>query len=333
MSKPIQRLGRTMGNSPLSSLMVSQIAGNRTFTLASGKKVIFTSQHIPANELQEKTFVDPTINGRDQSMLTEESLQDIIRTIHLQQFFPTIGRIVNGKIEILDGSRRRAACIFLNIGLDVLVASEDINVKDARQLAADLQTAKEHNLRELGLRFQLMLDSGMTKSEIAKVEGISNAKVTRAFQAASVPIEIISFFPIVSELSLPDYKFLLDMVKEIEKRQLSLAEILDEVREKIDKEKIEEEAPDAIKNAIMNHFRNIKLTRRASRPISHAVVTPLIEFEDKRTYARRKENPKNRTLVYEFSRIDKELQSRIDKALQDIFKSYNEKKAQSAEDD
>ncbi|TDB45324.1 ParB family protein [Photorhabdus luminescens] len=332
MSKSIQRLGRTMGNSPLSSMLNAQEeVENRTFTLASGKKVVFTRQHIYANELKEKTFADPTINGRDQSTLTEESLQDILRTIHLQQFFPAIGRKVKEEIEILDGSRRRAACLVKGIGLDVLVASEDIDVQDARQLAADLQTAKEHNLRELGMRFKFMEDNGMTRREIAKIEGVSAAKVTRAFQAASVPTEMIAFFPVVSELTLTDYKFLLDMAEEITKRQLSLNDILAEVQAEMDKAEVKEEAPDAVKNAIMNHFRDVKLARRAPRPVSPEVVTFLSEFEDKRIYARRKENPKNRTLVYEFSRLDKDLQSRIDKAVQEIFESYNEEKSLSSE--
>ncbi|WP_434526556.1 ParB family protein [Photorhabdus asymbiotica] len=93
----------------------------------------------------------------------------------------------------------------------------------------------------------------------------------------------------------------------------------------------QEEAPDAVKNAIMNYFRDVKLTRRAPRPVSPEVVTFLSEFEGKLIYARRKENPKNRTLVYEFSRLDKDLQSRIDKAVREIFESYNEEKSHSSE--
>lgn len=54
-------------------------------------------------------------------MLTRESVSDISRTIKLQQFFPAIGREVNGLIEILDGTRRRAACIFNNVKFEILV--------------------------------------------------------------------------------------------------------------------------------------------------------------------------------------------------------------------
>ena len=65
---------------------------------------------------------------------------------------------------------------------------------DARQLAIDIQTAREHTLRELGKRFEVMYGKNMTKEEIARAENISKAKVTRAFQAAAVPDEMIAVF-------------------------------------------------------------------------------------------------------------------------------------------
>ncbi|WP_047686329.1 MULTISPECIES: ParB/RepB/Spo0J family partition protein [Xenorhabdus] len=326
MNKSIHRIGRTMGNSPLSNMISNQEIESRTFTLSSGRKVVFTRQHIQAEHIKNKTFVDPTINGRDQSILTKESLQDILRTIHLQQFFPAIGRKIGEKIEILDGSRRRAACLLKNIGLDVLVAGEEISIKDARQLAADLQTAKEHNLRELGKRYQLMEKSGMNRKEIAKAEGVSAAKVTRAFQAAAVPDEMIAFFPVVSDLTLPDYKFLLEMAEDIDRRKIPLNEILEEIRIKIIETPIEEDASEAVKDAVIRIFKSVKLSRKP-QPIEKAeVITPLSVFEDKRIYARRKENSKNRTLSYEFARLDKKLQLRIEQSMQEIFAEYNNEK-------
>lgn len=54
----------------------------------------------------------------------------------------------------------------------------------------------------------------MTKEEIALAENISSAKVTRAFQAASVPDEMISVFPVINDISLSDYQFLLKLSEE-----------------------------------------------------------------------------------------------------------------------
>lgn len=82
-------------------------------------------------------------------------------------FFPAIGHKINGKIEILDGSRRRAAALLCHVGLSVLVTDSEISNDDARQLALDIQTSKEHNLREVGLRLLKLREKGMSQKEIA----------------------------------------------------------------------------------------------------------------------------------------------------------------------
>lgn len=80
------------------------------------------------------------------------------------------------------------------VGLTVLVTQAELSIDDARQLAADIQTAKEHNIREIGLRLLKLRENGMSQKEIAEVERLSAAKVTRAIQAASVPSEIVAIF-------------------------------------------------------------------------------------------------------------------------------------------
>ncbi|MFW8521865.1 ParB N-terminal domain-containing protein, partial [Klebsiella pneumoniae] len=80
-----------------------------------------------------------------------------------QQFFPCIGIKQSERIEILDGSRRRASAIFVRTGLDVMVTEEHLSADEARQLAKDIQTAKEHNLREIGLRLIALKESGFNQ--------------------------------------------------------------------------------------------------------------------------------------------------------------------------
>lgn len=318
--KPVQKIGRQMGSSPITSMLESGTGQNRVFTLASGNKVTFTRQVIAAADIEKRTFVDAKINGRDQETLTEESVRDITRTIVLQQFFPAIGRVVDGRIEILDGSRRRAACLFANVDFEVLVSSETISVDDARQLAADIQTAKEHNLRELGLRFQVMNDLGMSKSEIAKAEGISNAKVTRAFQAAAVPSEMVTLFPVVSELTLPDYKYLLDFAEDVKKKEADLEEITLEIMEKIESDaEISSMTSEEVKARIMLYFRDAQISRKPPSATNPVITTDLFKGQDRREFVRRKVNAKNRMFTYEFSRIDKSVQDKIDSAIQEIL--------------
>ncbi len=67
-----------------------------------------------------------------------------------------------------------------------MVTSDKLTAEEARQLAKDIQTAKEHNIREIGLRLLSLKESGLNQKEIAEQEGLSQAKVTRAIQAATV---------------------------------------------------------------------------------------------------------------------------------------------------
>ncbi|EEN2149378.1 ParB/RepB/Spo0J family partition protein, partial [Salmonella enterica] len=225
MKKVLAR-GRVLGNSNSEFARMLEGDGDvKTFTLKSGKQAKFVKTVVLSGEIESKTFVDASVNGRDQAMLSRESVTDISRTIKLQQFFPAIGREVNGRIEILDGTRRRAACIYNNVKFEILVTKDDIDLADARQLAKDIQTAREHSLRELGKRLEVTYGTSMTKEEIALAENISSAKVTRAFQAASVPDEMISVFPIINDISLSDYQFLLKLSEEANHKKTSVKEL------------------------------------------------------------------------------------------------------------
>ncbi|MGV2935005.1 ParB family protein, partial [Providencia sp. AGC89] len=122
----------------------------------------------------------------------------------------------------------------------------------------DIQTAKEHNLREIGLRLLELRENGMSQKEIALFENMSAAKVTRAIQAASVPDDIIALFPVQSELAYGDYKLLLTIEQLIESKELVKRDIIDEVNEKIarliDNKKI---ASDELKKVILTTLKNI----------------------------------------------------------------------------
>lgn len=317
--KTVQRIGRTMGQTAIASFIDNNNA-SRTFTLKSGKSATFTRQLIPHDNIATRTYVDAQINGRDQTTLTEESVRDITRTIGLQQFFPAIGRQKDGRIEIMDGSRRRAACLFAGASLEVLVTSDELDIGDARQLAADIQTAKEHNLRELGLRFVLMNQNGMSKSDIAKTEGISNAKVTRAFQAASVPAELIALFPVVSELTLPDYQLLLDVTDNARAESVEISDVAEQVLRLIDENSQQVSTADEQKNQILGHFRVARRNLVPPKPKT-LVTEKLADFEDRNIQARRKVSAEKRSVSYEFVRLPKDTVDQIEGAIREILRS------------
>lgn len=314
MKKVLAR-GRVLGNkSSEFARMLEGESNGRVFTLKSGKQATFTQTVVLSGDIESKTFVDPKVNGRDQSMLTPDSFSDISRTIKLQQFFPAIGREVNGRIEILDGTRRRAACIFNQTKFDVLVTKDEISLSDARQLATDIQTAREHSLRELGKRFEVMYDNGMSKDDIAQAENMSPSKVTRAFQAAAVPDEMVSVFPAIYDLSLADYQLLLQIAEDAKKKSASVSELMEKVKIRI----AESEGAISDKKKIL---AIIRAESKGLKPVkvNSIEIEKLREFSDRNQFARKKTDQKKRLVVYEFSRISPSVQAEIDQAIKSIM--------------
>jgi ParB family chromosome partitioning protein len=316
MKTPRPVIGRTLGEN---SLVSSRSEGSQRFTLASRNKAIFQIEVIPNDQIEGRTYVDQSINGRDQSALTPESLADITRTLPFQQFHPAIGRLVGDRIEILDGSRRRASALLCGSDLKVMYTRSEITAEDARQLAADLQTAKEHNLREIGIRLKALKYSGLNQKDIAKLERMSESKVTRAIQAASVPQELLSVFPVQSELTYPDYKFLQTAVEIATKRKISLEQLVSQVSSDAESFREQNLAPEDFKNELVNSYRKNVMSMNPKPATERIISENLRQFDDSRIYARKKTDQKGRKIVYEFSRINKDVQDKLDEAIRNIL--------------
>lgn len=328
MKKEMVKLGRQLGNSSFSKIM-SESDSERVFTLKSGAQARFVLTKFLHDDIEAQTFVDAAVNGRDQAFLTRESVSDISRTIRLQQFFPAIGREVDGRTEILDGSRRRAACLYNGTAFEVLVTRDALSLSDARQLAADIQTAREHTLRELGKRLKLMYPADMNQSDIASAEGLSAAKVTRAFQAAAVPEEIIAVFPSVSELSISDYQILLEVTERARTRGISTEELTGHVRARIESDAHYDRGDPTYKAKIISYFRAESAEPKKGSAGKKVVTEKLAEFADKKQFARKKTDSDKRVVTYEFSRLSAACQAELDAAVRSVIERMvvNEKDA------
>ncbi len=328
MKKEMVKLGRQLGNSSFSKMM-SESDSERVFTLKSGAQARFVLTKFLHGDIEAQTFVDAAVNGRDQAFLTRESVSDISRTIRLQQFFPAIGREVDGRTEILDGSRRRAACLYNGTAFEVLVTRDALSLCDARQLAADIQTAREHTLRELGKRLKLMYPADMNQSDIAAAEGLSAAKVTRAFQAAAVPEEIIAVFPSVSELSISDYQILLEVTERARTRGTSTEELTGHVRARIESDAHYDRGDPTYKAKIISYFRAESAEPKKGSAGKKVVTEKLAEFADKKQFARKKTDSDKRVVTYEFSRLSAACQAELDAAVKSVIERMvvNEKDA------
>lgn len=320
MNSKRNTIGRTFSAPVLNSEPVQDTV-KQFFTLSSGKKATFTRVTVQPDDIVNKTFVVQETNGRDQAALTPESLQGITRTLRLQQFFPAIGVRKGDRIEILDGSRRRAAAILCQTGLDVLVTDTTLTAAEARSLAQDIQTAREHNIREIGLRLLALKESGLTQKEIAEDENLSQAKVTRALQAASVSSELLSVFPVQSELTYGDYKNLLAAEEMLLGMNMPVRELLGNISEVVSDIRTQPLlAEDEVKNKIISEIRKEAALLVMTPDKDKVVTTPLWDFADKNRYARKK--TRGRTFSYEFNRLPVELQHAIDSAIALVLKRH-----------
>lgn len=211
----------------------------------------------------------------------------------------------------------------------MLVTRDALSLSDARQLAADIQTAREHTLRELGKRLKLMYPADMNQSDIAAAEGLSAAKVTRAFQAAAVPEEIIAVFPSVSELSISDYQILLEVTERAQARGISTEELTGRVRARIESDAHHDRADPTYKIKIVSYFRAESADPKKGSASKKVVTEKLAEFADKKQFARKKTDSDKRVVTYEFSRLSAACQAELDAAVRSVIERMvvNEKDA------
>lgn len=168
----------------------------KTFTLYSGTKENFIRMKVDHALIEEVTQVPSDINGRTQELLDEDSLWDIMETIKDGQYYEAIGYLdENGNIIVLDGSRRRAACIFSGSDFLIYVCNNVINKTDAKILAARLQTAKEHNIQEKGRTWQSLKEEGYKQKDLAEMFKTSEATISRGLKYNQIDRDLMVLFP------------------------------------------------------------------------------------------------------------------------------------------
>ncbi|WP_422452148.1 ParB family protein [Endozoicomonas sp. ALC066] len=301
----------------------------REITLPDGRVILFSAVHVAADDLEDQTFVNQSTNYRDQEMLTMESVSQIRETIKTHQWFPAIG-IYNreGLIEVLDGSRRRYSALLEHVGLDMLVADEDsgLTEADAKSISLQIQTAREHSIRDLGMRLLPLWNAvggELKQAEIARQENLSIAKVGRALTAARVPSDLVKLFPDPNELSHPDYKKLLKVSEQLELKKIELSDLVTTISALRDIKL--EECGDALKSdetkeTILDMIQD-RCDLLIKRPLPKKVtVSKLLEFTEKDKFARKR--VKGSQFFYEFSRLGRDVQKDIDAAINAVLEKH-----------
>ncbi|MGD6739630.1 ParB/RepB/Spo0J family partition protein [Photobacterium leiognathi subsp. mandapamensis] len=173
--------------------------------VAGEETVAFELIKINADDVRTKTTVFAE-NAREQAFLNEHALADILSTLKDRgQQYPAVGRwLDDGRIEVLDGSRRRMSCILAHKDFLIYVA-KGINTEHAKFLSDVANAHKPLSLYERGKEMQHLLDSGKVadQKELARYCQCSEALVSGALKAASLPMELLMAYPSVGELGRP----------------------------------------------------------------------------------------------------------------------------------
>ncbi|MGX9416423.1 ParB/RepB/Spo0J family partition protein [Vibrio sp. RC27] len=174
-------------------------------SVAGQEMVTFELVKIPASEISVATKVFDQ-NAREQSFLNQHALSDILATLKDRgQQYPAVGRKgPEGVIEVLDGSRRRMACLIAEQDFLIYVA-EDIEQEHAKFLSDVANAHKPLSLYEKGKEMQAKLDNGEASDQkaLARMFQCSEALVSGALKAADLPLELLRAYPNVVDLGRP----------------------------------------------------------------------------------------------------------------------------------
>lgn len=202
---------------------MSTMTGDSITLHINGRDIAFKLRVIAAEAVERATMVFAG-NERDQELLSESSLGDILPTFRSAgQQFPAIGRDVNGIVEVADGSRRRIAAILSGCSYRVLVGElTNDDMKWLTKLGNDYTPPSAY---ERGKRYTRMLktDFDGNLSSLATAEGISRRVLTRYIKTATLPIEVIKAFPVPNDLSMKSGETLAGLLLQYREDMISAA--------------------------------------------------------------------------------------------------------------
>ncbi|MDN4003013.1 ParB/RepB/Spo0J family plasmid partition protein [Escherichia albertii] len=198
----------TSSSTPAAPMVDSLIArvgamarGNAITLPVCGREVKFTLEVLRGDSVEKASRVWSG-NERDQELLTEDALDDLIPSFLLTgQQTPAFGRRVSGVIEIADGSRRRKAAVLTESDYRVLVGElDDEQMAALSRLGNDYRPTSAY---ERGQRYARRLQNEFAGniSALADAENISRKIITRCINTAKLPKSVVALFSHPGELS------------------------------------------------------------------------------------------------------------------------------------
>ena len=203
-SEPVQPTSAAPAAPMVDSLIArvgAMARGNSIILPVCGREVKFTLEAIPGDTAENATQVWSG-NERDQELLTEDALDDLIPSFLLSgQQTPAFGRRLSGIIEVADGSRRRKAAILTSSDYRILVGElDDEQMSALSRLGNDYRPTSAY---ERGKRYAHRLENefGGNISALADAENISRKIISRCINTSRLPKSVIALFTHPGELS------------------------------------------------------------------------------------------------------------------------------------
>ncbi|EJI4859091.1 ParB/RepB/Spo0J family plasmid partition protein [Salmonella enterica] len=204
-TQPMERTSSPAPAAPMVDTLISRVGamarGNSISLPVCGREVKFTLEIIPGDAIESNSAVWIG-NERDQDLLTEDALDDLIPSFLLTgQQTPAFGRRVDDVIEIADGSRRRKAAILTSSDYRILVGNlDDDQMSSLSKLGNDYRPTSAY---ERGIRYTQRLQNEFLGniSALADAENISRKIINRCINTAKLPKSVVALFSNPGELS------------------------------------------------------------------------------------------------------------------------------------
>lgn len=197
-TQPVEDTSLSTPAAPMVDSLIARVGvmarGNAITLPVCGRDVKFTLEVLRGDSV-EKTSRVWSGNERDQELLTEDALDDLIPSFLLTgQQTPAFGRRVSGVIEIADGSRRRKAAALTESDYRVLVGElDDEQMAALSRLGNDYRPTSAY---ERGQRYASRLQNEFAGniSALADAENISRKIITRCINTAKLPKSVVALF-------------------------------------------------------------------------------------------------------------------------------------------
>ncbi len=291
--------------------------------IRGGQIVEFELQVIQPEQIAELTEVDGE-NYRNQALLNQYALDDILPTItSTGQQWPAFG-FRQDKIRVVDGSRRRRACVIAAKPYYIYVTNTEISADDVRYLSKIANISKPLSLYERGALFERLLTSGEypDNKTLAAGEGEHESIVSLALRIHRlVPQAWVEMMPSAYDIGRPSWQQLLKWAEDEKTKELITSKLLAAgspdtfwkyLALKTGSDQSEPVSTDAMNKAFVSYLTEICTTKKPAAP------PPAILASKGKVKASVVKSKKDGFTV-QISGIDEKIRSQLETAIQKVI--------------